>query len=172
MAQNNNKLVFDLAMQHLHADEPDKAAEICRARLLSSPQDLHLLTLQGVALIDARRPSEAIAPLQQAVDLAPLFARAQENLGHAYLLLNRLDEAVIHLNLAAEIEPGSTTVRQKLGHALAGMGKAEEADAVFEQGFELDPQRGKLAIAGQHLREERFDECEAVCKEILHDCGY
>jgi tetratricopeptide (TPR) repeat protein len=156
-------------MQHLHADDPGKAAEICRARLLNSPKDVHLLTLQGVALIDARRPSEAVEPLQEAVRLAPGFARAQENLGHAYMMLNRLDEAKLHLNAAAKLDPQSATVRQKLGHVLAGMGKGDQADALFEQGFELDPQLGRLAEAGQHLREERFDDCENICKQLLRD---
>jgi len=167
--QNNNKAVFELAMQHLHADQPDKAAEICRARLHSSPADLHLLTLQGVSLISARQPSEAIEPLQQAVKLAPRFARAQENLGHAYLMLNRLDEAHTHLKLAAKLDPQSASAHQKLGHVLAAMGKGNEADSIFEQGFELDPQRGKLAEAGEHLREERFDECENLCKALLQN---
>ncbi|MDZ4731749.1 MAG: sulfotransferase [Xanthomonadales bacterium] len=169
MTEHNNKAVFDLAMQHLHADQPEKAAEICRARLLSSAPDLNLLTLQGVSLIDARKPSEAIAPLQSAVELAPRFARAQENLGHAYLMLNRLDEAHTHLKLAANLDPQSASTKQKLGHLLAAMGKGDEADAIFEQGFELDPQRGRLAEAGEHLREERFDECENLCKALLRE---
>lgn len=166
---SNNKAVFDLAMQHLHADQPDKAAEICRARLLSSAPDLNLLTLQGVSLIDARKPFEAIAPLQSAIELAPRFARAQENLGHAMLMLNRLDEAHTHLKLAAQLDPQSASARQKLGHVLAAMGKGDDADSIFEQGFELDPQRGKLAEAGEHLRDERFDECEDLCKALLRE---
>ncbi len=169
MSEHSNKAVFDLAMQHLHADQPEKAAEICRARLLSSPDDVHLLTLQGVAWIDARKPAEALPPLQQAAELAPRFARARENLGQTLLMLGRLDEAYTQLKLAIELDPQSTGAHQKLGHVLATMGKGDEADLVFEQGFALDPLRGRLAEAGLHLREERFDECEALCKEILRD---
>lgn len=165
----NNKAVFDLAMQYLHADQAEKAAEICRARLLSSPPDLNLLTLQGVCLIDARKPSEAITPLQSAVEMAPRFARAQENLGHALLMLNRLDEAYTHLKLAVDLDPQSSSARQKLGHALAAMGKGDEADLAFEQGFELDPQHARLALAGEHLRNERLDECESLCMELLQE---
>jgi tetratricopeptide (TPR) repeat protein len=169
MSENNNKAVFELAMQHLHGNQPEKAAEICRARLLSSPDDVHLLTLQGVALIDARKPADSVPPLQRAIELAPRFARAQENLGHALLLLNRLDEAHSHLKLASALDPQSASARQKLGHVLAAMGKGDEADVVFEQGFELDAQRAQLAVAGEHLREQRFDECESLCKTMLQE---
>jgi tetratricopeptide (TPR) repeat protein len=169
MTEHNNQLVFELAMQHLHADQPEKAAEICRARLLTSPRDVHLLTLQGVALLDARKPSEAIEVLQRAVELAPRFARARENLGHALMLLNRLDEAHDQLKQAIELDPQSVSAHQKLGHVLAGIGRGDEADRVFEQGFELDPLRARLAVAGEHLREERYEACEALCKELLRE---
>jgi len=167
MSAQNNKVVFDLAMQHLHADQPEKAAEICRARLLTTPKDPELLTLQGVALLAARQPSEAVTALQLALEMAPRYARAHENLGHALMLLNRLEEAFTHLEMATKLDKNSIGAIQKLGHLLALMGKGDEADSYFEQGFELDPDRKQLATAGEHLRKERFDECEQHCKRIL-----
>jgi tetratricopeptide (TPR) repeat protein len=55
----------------------------------------------------------------------------------------------------------------KLGHALASLGAGEEADAVFEEAFGLAPDRGRLAAAGEHLREGRVQDCERICRELL-----
>ena len=97
MSAVNRKACFEEAMQQLHAGDPVAAAELCRATLADSPDDVDHLTLLGVALISCRDPVEALPPLQRAAELAPRFARARENLGQALLMVGRLDEAVSHL---------------------------------------------------------------------------
>ena len=158
---------FEQAMRLLHADDAGAAAEACRAALAAAPDDADLLVLLGVALLSCRQPGEAAKPLLRAVTLAPQFSRARENLGQALILLGRLDEAVDQLQQAAQLEPQSESVRLKLAHALAASGKAEEADAVFEQAFGLAPDRGRLAVAGEHLRAGRARECEHICRELM-----
>jgi tetratricopeptide (TPR) repeat protein len=154
-------------MRLLHGDQAETAAQTCREGLAHAPSNVDLLTLLGVALLDCRRPREALDPLQQAVARAPRFARARENLGQALLQTGRLDEAVIQLQEAARLDPGSDSARMKLGYALAALGSGEEADAVFEEAFGLAPDRRRLAEAGEHLREGRPRECERICRELL-----
>jgi tetratricopeptide (TPR) repeat protein len=38
---------------------------------------------------------------------------------------------------------------------------------MFEEAFELDPNRGRLAEAGEHLREGRVAACKEICTEVL-----
>ena len=166
-ADHSMRRNFEQAMRLLHSDDPDAAAKICKQALTVAPDNVDLLTLQGVSLLECRRPREALEPLLRAVDLAPRFARARENLGHALLQTGRLDEAVEQLQSAAELDPSSASTRMKLGHALAALGSGEEADTIFEEAFRLAPDRGQLAEAGEHLREGRVRECERICRELL-----
>ena len=154
-------------MRLLHGDEAEAAAQACREALAAAPGDVDLLTLLGVALLDCRRPREALEPLQRAVASAPHFARARENLGQALLQTGRPDEAVAHLQQAARLDPASDSTRMKLGYALSALGSGEAADAVFEEAFGLVPDRRKLAEAGEHLRGGRARECERICRSLL-----
>ncbi len=158
---------FKQAIAQLRAGDAPGAIESCRSGLADAPADVDLLTLLGVALLNARQPREALPHLEQAIVLAPRFVPALENLGKALLTLGRFEDAAEHLRRAAAIAPNSDAIRLKLAHALAGLGEGSEADQVFEQAFSLAPERGKLAKAGEHLREGRPGECEAICKELL-----
>ena len=165
LPESSARGVFERAMRLLHGDEAEAAAKTCREGLAQAPGNVDLLTLLGVALLDCRRPREALEPLQQAVARAPRFARARENLGQALLQTGQLDEAVSELQEAARLDPGSDSARMKLGYALAALGSGEEADVIFEEAFSLAPDRRRLAEAGEHLREGRPRECERICRE-------
>jgi len=158
---------FDHAMNLYHSGDSRAAAEWCRKSLEATPDNVDLLTLQGVTLLDCKLAREALEPLQRAVALAPRFARARENYGQALILTGRIEEAVEQLRLAADLEPQSVPVRMKLAHALALAGEGDEADTVYEEAFILAPDRRKLAEAGEHLREGRLRECETICRELL-----
>ena len=163
----NNQQVFERALALLHAGNEVDAAAMCRERLVRNPDDVDLLTLLGAALIAGRLAQEAIDPLTRAVQLAPGFMRAREQLGQALLQTRRVDQAIEQLQRALELEPQSDSARRKLAHAMAIAGRGEEADRLFEQDIERNPERRRLLEAGEHLRAARFRECETVCREIL-----
>lgn len=165
------RLSFNHAAGLLRAGDHSAAAETCRSALSEAPDDVDLLTLCAVALLNGMKPREAEPLLRRAVELAPRFAKARENLGQALTMLGRLDEALDHLQRAAELEPHSDSVRVKLAHALAGRGQGEEADAVYEEAFGLAPDRGRLAEAAEHLREGRLEACEEICEQLLAGNG-
>jgi len=167
MKTTNPKQNFERAMKILHAGDSLAAAELCRTALEASPANVDLLTLHGVALLECKKPREALGPLQRAVELAPRFARARENFGQALMLVGRLDEAIEQLQKATQLDPRSESARIKLGHALASAGQGEDADSVFEEAFGLAPDRRRLAEAGEHLRDGRMRECEQICRELL-----
>lgn len=158
---------FDQAMQRLHAGDSDAAVSICADALAKAPDNVDLLTLHGLALLDCRKPHQAEPPLRRAVELAPRFPRARENLGQALLMLGRPDEAIEQLQEAATLEPRNDSVRMKLAHALARMGDGERADTVFEEAFRIAPDRGKLSEATEHLRHGRTGECKQIAEALL-----
>ena len=158
---------FERAMALLQAGDPDAAEAKCREALADAPGDVDLLTLHGVALLACRRAREAVEPLLKAVERAPRFPIARENMGQAMLQTGRLEEAVFHLKEAARLDPRSESVRLKLGHALALQGSGKEADRAFEEAFSLAPERGRLAEAAEHLRNGRLEDCEQICRQEL-----
>ncbi len=158
---------FEQAMAALHSDQPEAAATLCREALTSAADNVDLLTLLGVALLDARKPLDAVEPLRRAVQLAPRFVRARENLGQALFLSGSAEEAAEQLRQAAEQDPQSASARLKLAHVLASLGSGEEADEVYEEAFGLEPDRRLLAEAGEHLRAGRTAECQRICQEML-----
>ena len=60
----------------LHGGDAPAAAAVCATALRAAPDNVDLLTLRGVALLDCRRPRDALEPLQRAVERAPRFAPA------------------------------------------------------------------------------------------------
>jgi tetratricopeptide (TPR) repeat protein len=158
---------FKQANAQLRAGDAVGAVETCRSGLAGAPTDVDLLTLLGVALLTTKQPRDALPHLEQATALAPRFVPALENLGKALLTLGRFEDAAEQLQRAASIAPSSDSIRLKLAHALAGLGRGTEADEVFEVAFGLAPERGKLATAGEHLRQGRPGECEAICRDLL-----
>src|SRR2546429_2167647 len=76
----------------------------------AQPQNPYFHELKGQALLEAGRPAEAIAPLRQAVQLAPNPALIQIMLGQALIATHeraRVDEAVTILEKALTREPES-----------------------------------------------------------------
>ncbi len=76
-------------------------------------------------------------------------------------------EAVAVLRTATRLDPTLESAHFNLGKALALLGKGKEADAAFEQCFELNPERKKLALAAEHQKAGRVDEARALYQEIL-----
>jgi protein O-mannosyl-transferase len=58
------------------------------------PNDVHALNNFGAALLNARRPGEALVQLQRAVEIKPSDALSRVNLAYAYADLGRPAEAV------------------------------------------------------------------------------
>ncbi|MDX1554815.1 MAG: tetratricopeptide repeat protein, partial [Xanthomonadales bacterium] len=167
MSEYKQRETFEQALRSLNSGQAEAAVLACRGALDTAPDNVDFLTLLGAALIAQKNPKDAVAPLQRAVQAAPRFARARENLGQAFLMMGQPEEAVTHLEQAAKFDSESVQVRLKLAHALALQGLGGQADAMYEEAFALDPLRGRLAEAGEHLREGRAGECEAICRQLL-----
>src|SRR5947208_16976556 len=86
----------------------------------AQPQNPYFHELKGQALLEAGRPAEAIAPLRQAVQLAPNPALIQIMLGQALVQTHdraHVDEAVSILQVAVLREPESPDLYSQLAMA-------------------------------------------------------
>jgi tetratricopeptide (TPR) repeat protein len=104
------------------------------ARSVSAAPDAGLarrLNREGIELINAGRPAQAIAPLERAASLQPHDAEILGNLGYAYMLTGEHDTASRHFTRALDFAPTRSATWLNLGQTYAELGQRERAvDAV------------------------------------------
>lgn len=133
----------------------DEAIREFRAELTLAPEDPLTNLRLGMALADARRDEDALAPLETAARLAP-SSLAFHHLGRCQLAVDRPAEAVISLRRALELaeadresESRMRRIHYQLAIALRQTGAGPQAAAHFEaakKGSErqLDAEREQL----------------------------
>ena len=84
-------------------------------------------------------------------------------------LQDRHEEAVPCFERAIQLEPRLTLAHKKLGQSLALLGRGREADAAFEEFFEQEPGKGKVALAMDHLRADRKAEAIDTLRSALRE---
>jgi tetratricopeptide (TPR) repeat protein len=98
------------------------------ARVAASPGDASSWRLLGRYQLEHGRSEEALEALQRSVDLDPLSAAAQFDLGRALLALEQNDEAAGHLDRVLSLAPDSEYAQQARDlietHGLAGVQQA------------------------------------------------
>jgi Flp pilus assembly protein TadD len=123
----------------------------------------------GAAFAGLGRVREAMAHLQDALELKPDYAEAHSNLGYALAGLGRTDEAMAHYQKALELNPNYAEAHSNLGNALVGLGRLHEAMAHLQKALELKPglveAQNNLgnALAGMG----RIDEAMACYRKVL-----
>jgi predicted Zn-dependent protease len=127
--------------------DPRAALGQIDALIQAQPQNPYFHELKGQALLEAGRAADAIAPLRQAIKLAPNPALIQIMLGQALIATSdraRLDEAVTLLQGASIREPESPEVYSQLAMAYGRKNDLAHADLASAQAAFM---RGDLKTA-------------------------
>jgi predicted Zn-dependent protease len=127
--------------------DPRGAMAQIDALIQAQPQNPYFYELKGQALLEAGKPTEAIAPLRHAVQLAPNPTVIQIMLGQALVETNNrayADEAVTLLQAAAAREPESPDAQSQLAMAYGRKGDLARADLASAQAAFL---RGDIKTA-------------------------
>ncbi|HET6201870.1 MAG TPA: tetratricopeptide repeat protein [Planctomycetota bacterium] len=113
---------------------------------------------QGLSLLEAGRPAEAIPLLRRGFAALPALPAAPFYLGRALLLAGDPREAREALERAARLAPLVPAVQTSLGEGAAAAGAFEQAERAFERAFELRPSDpAPLLLLGEmHLRRSVF----------------
>jgi tetratricopeptide (TPR) repeat protein len=91
------------------------------------------------ALLEARRPADALGALQHAVQLRPTDASAHYNLGYDLLQLRRFDEAQNEFRRTLALDADYASAQYGLGLALWAGGKHDESIRSFREGVRRWP---------------------------------
>lgn len=157
------------ALEEMRANRPLRAEFICREYLEKNPGSVEHLRLLGHALMKQARYAEAEQTVRSAISLTPDFPHLHEDLGSIFAMQQRFEEAVLCFREAIRLEPRLPLAHRKLGEALAALGQGQNADAAFEEYFEQAPDKGKVAIALDHLRSGRKPEAIETLRAALRE---
>lgn len=123
------------ALRNGSAQETERIARDVLSRRRNHPRALELL---GVALLELRRPVEAIAPLERCVH-ARRDAAGETYLALAFLAVGRSDESMTLLQRATERQPAFPPAFYELGKLLRQQHRFAEAETVLRRGMEAAP---------------------------------
>ncbi|MDD5299165.1 MAG: tetratricopeptide repeat protein [Gallionella sp.] len=112
---------------------------------------------------------DSLSALQKAAELLPDSADVYNNLGLAFMDVDRLDEAEASLRHALKIKPGFAEACSNLGIVLRSMARLDEAEASYRRALQTEPDYAEahynLGITLQELG--RLNEAEASFRRAL-----
>lgn len=170
--------IAELFRQRQFAD----ARALLEKTVAADPGNAHAWHSLGRAHLALQDPQPAVSALEKAVRLEPQHSGHQHQLGHAYGLSAQKAGLLSKLSLAKkckaayekaiELDPRNLDARWSLmdycrqAPGLAGGGM----DLAYAQAAEirnLDPSRGRLALATLHVAEKKHAEAFALFDEVL-----
>lgn len=150
-----------LGLSHLRrATEDDRKVHALahfEAGLQAAPTDVRLLTLYGETLLRAGRYKDAVAPLAQALELAPDLEQTRALYARALRYTLQYDEAAEQTLKLLEKSPDNLLWQRSAIGALSQAGRKQEAETLFER---------YVAARGARLP-ETFQEAMARMEEKL-----
>lgn len=151
-----------LGLAHLRRgseeDRKTHALTHFEAGLKTSPADVRLLTLYGETLLRAGRPKEAVAPLEQAISLAPDLEQTRALYARALRYTLQYDKAADQMMALVEKSPDKLLWQRAAIGALSQAGRKDEAETLYEQ---------YVAKRGAHLP-DTFQAALDQLQERLH----
>lgn len=125
-----------LGLAHLRRGSEDDrkvhAPAHFEAGLKASPADVRLLSLHGETLLRAGRYKEAVAPLAQAIDLAPELEQTRALYARALRYTLQYGDAADQLMKLVEKSPEKPLWQRAAIGALSQAGRKQEAEALFK----------------------------------------
>ncbi len=124
-----------LVEAYIQENEFDAALLAAERAASGSPEDPSIQFYLGTVLLlsDSSRASEAIEPLQQALESNPNWIQCLQNLGVALARSERSREAIPFLERARDLEPASAGIRLGLGHAYLEVHRFASARREFQE---------------------------------------
>jgi len=131
------------------AGETDEAVKVIKKRLSNAQYNPYANSLYCIALLDARRPDDAIEQARHTLELVPAPDRAYFGpespwihllLALAYRQKKMYAESISEQKLAIELSENSKSMRAELAAIYAEAGKKDEARAILLELSELERQ--------------------------------
>lgn len=151
----------------INAGDIDLAESRCRALLKKEPDDVNLVALLGAICLKREQNGAARELLEQATRMAPGFAKPWEDLGALSLRQKKPEEALSCFEKALSLDESIAGSWAGMAAALDQLGRADEAQQAYRKFLENSPVKQGLRQAEQLLNEERFQDAETICDDLL-----
>ena len=154
-----------LSRQGRHAE----AMEFFAQGLAGNPDDVVLLSHQGLTQMKMGRIEAAEASLERATTLDPSYPQAQFNLGVLRFGQGRHTDAITLFERSLVLDPGFTDAYLNLGSTYAALEEYEPALDAWERLRQVQPNNAALIhnIALANARLGRLDEAKADFQRVL-----
>ena len=160
-------LEMEAAVELLASGEFSEAEQVTRDLTVLYPSSDFGWKALGIALQQQGLITEAVLPMQRAVELSPDDAESHSNLALVLQVLNRLEEAETHSRRAIKIKPDFSAAHNSLANTLSRQNRFEEAEISCRRALQIAPNNslayndlgvilmgtGKISEAGESYRE-------------------
>jgi len=144
---------------HMRAGREEDAIKSFRQALKDNPDNIDAMRfLSAVYLKQEINLGDAEALLQRATQLAPDFAMAWLDLGHALTKRAKRVEAIEAFSRATVLEPGNGIAWEKLASVTAGAGYPERAAEAFQKAIAASPKAGGFYMGYGHVLKTLGDQ--------------
>ncbi len=154
----------------LEADSLAQAEQVLEAAAARYPDDAFLAYWLGEARLRAGRAEAALAPLQRAGALQPLFVEARLKLAAAYEATGRVEAARAAYRAALDLDPvHHPQAWNNLGFLYLQQQRVAEAGPLFERAVGLDPDLvvALVNLGSVRLIEQAFEAAAALFERAL-----
>ena len=158
-----------IGLIHYQRGAPAAAADWIGRALAVSPASPEAHSNLGLALLDLKRPEEALAAHQRSLTLKPDVPDSLNNRGNALQALNRPTEALADYDRALQLRPDFALAHGNRGNALRALGRQEEAVAAFDRALQLAPDfADALNNRGNTVRDlNRFEDAARSFERLV-----
>ena len=117
----------------------ERGVELIKRAIGLNPNVAEAHSNLGNALMDLKRPAEALASHDRAIALRPDYAETHYNRGNALMDLKRPEEALASYDKAIALKLDDADVHNNRGNALRDLKRLEEALASYDKAIALKP---------------------------------
>ena len=117
----------------------ERGVELIKKAIRLNPKVAAAHSNLGNALMDLKRPAEALASYDKAITLKPDYAAAHYNRGNALRDLKRPAEALASYDRAIALKPDDAEAHNNRGNALRDLERPAEALASYDKAIALKP---------------------------------
>jgi tetratricopeptide (TPR) repeat protein len=127
------------------------------------------LDLRGRALMELKRPDEALKAFDAAIAMDPTCAPFYANRGEVFVVRKQYDRALADVDRALALGPETAEVHQNRAQVLRRMGRNDEAHAALDKALAMkaDLRLAMESKARWCAEDERFPEALAATDRIL-----
>jgi tetratricopeptide (TPR) repeat protein len=131
--------LYLLGTLYAQAGHSEPGASLLKRAIAVNPNVASAHGLLSLALIDLKRPSEALESLARAIALDPSYVDAHYSRGLAFSQLQRREEALASYDAAIALQPDHAEAHNNRGIILGELARPDEALASFDAAIRASP---------------------------------